>query len=91
MWAALAACILKRLMAKGAQRGFNAGEVSTRKTVMAIGHHPYALLDVLLRGAAFREALIALFRHLSTQALRAHPERDRPRGRLRLGILPVIA
>jgi hypothetical protein len=91
MWAALGACILKRFMAKGAQRVFNVGEVSTRKTVMTIGHHLYALRDVLLRGTAFRGALIAILRHLSTQALRAHPERDRLRGRLRLGILPVIA
>lgn len=91
MWAALAACILKRFMAKAAQRVFNVGEVSTRKTVMTIGHHLYALLDAVLGGITFREVLLALLRHLSTQALRAHPERDRRTGRLRIGIRPVTA
>ena len=91
MWAALAACILKRFMAKAAQRVFDVGEVSTRKAVMTIGHHLYALLDAVLRRASIRDALLALLRHLSTQALRAHPNRDRRIGRLRLGILPVTA
>lgn len=89
MWAALAACILKRFMAKAAQKVFDVGEVSTRKTVMTIGHHLYALLGAVLSGNAVRQPLLALLRHLSTQALRAHPERDRRTGRLRLGLLPV--
>jgi hypothetical protein len=91
MWAALAACIIKRFMAKAAQKVFDVGEISTRKTVMTIGHHLYALLDAVLCGSAIREALLALLQHLSTQALRAHPKRDRRSGRLRLGILPVTA
>ena len=89
MWAALAACILKRFMAKAAQKIFDVGEISTRKTVMTIGHHLYALLHAALSGRSLRQALLSLLRHLSTQALRAHPERDRRKGRLRLGILPV--
>ena len=91
MWAALAACIIKRFVAKAAQKVFDVGEISTRKTVMTVGHHLYALLYALLAGRAFRDALLALLRHLSTQALRAHPERDRRKGRLRLGILPVTS
>jgi hypothetical protein len=91
IWAALAACILKRFMAKAAQRVFNVGEVSTRKTVMTIGHHLYVLLGAVLCATALREALLALLRHLSTQALRSHPERDRRAGRLRVGIRPVTA
>jgi hypothetical protein len=91
MWAALAACILKRFMAKAAQKVFDVGEVSTRKTVMTICHHLYAFLDAVLRRASIRDALLALLRHLSTQALRAHPNRDRRIGRLRLGIQPVTA
>lgn len=91
MWAALAACILKRFMAKAAQKVFDVGEVSTRKTVMTIGHHLYTLLDAVLCGNAVRQVLLALLRHLSTQALRAHPKRDRRTGRLRLGFLRVTA
>ena len=89
MWASLAACIIKRFVAKAAQKVFNVGEISTRKTVMTVGHHLYALLYVVLSGRALRDALLALLRHLSTQALRAHPKRDRRKGRLRLGIVPV--
>lgn len=91
MWAALAACIIKRFMAKATQKVFDVGEISTRKTVMTIGHHLYSLFEALLAGSIVRDVLVALLRHLSTQALRAHPERDRRTGRLRLGILPVTA
>jgi hypothetical protein len=56
---------------------------------MTIGHHLYALLQAVLSGRSLRQALLSLLRHLSTQALRAHPKRDRRKGRLRLGILPV--
>ncbi|MBA2593541.1 MAG: transposase [Gammaproteobacteria bacterium] len=89
MWAALAACIIKRFMAKATQKVFDVGEISTRKTVMTIGHHLYSLFEAVLAGSIVRDLLVALLRHLSTQALRAHPERDRRTGRLRLGILPV--
>jgi hypothetical protein len=58
---------------------------------MTVGYHLYALLDVVLSGRALRDALLSLLRHLSTQALRAHPERDRRKGRLRIGILPVTS
>jgi hypothetical protein len=48
---------------------------------MTVVHHLYALLCVLLSGRALRDALLSLLRHLSTQASRAHPERDRRKGR----------
>jgi hypothetical protein len=89
MWAALAASIIKRFMAKAAQKVFDVGEISTRKTVMTIGHYLNALFEVVLAAGAIRDVLLALLRHLSTQALRAHPKRDREKGRLRLGIFPV--
>jgi len=89
IWGALAACIIKRFMAKAAQRVFNVGEVSTRKTAMTGGQHLYAIFEAAISGRALRDGLLALLHHLSTQALRAHPERDRRRGRLRMGLLPV--
>jgi hypothetical protein len=91
MWAALAACVLKRFMAKAAQLVFDVGEVSTLKTALTVGHHLYALLQAVLDGRHVRAALLSLLRHLSTQALRAHPKRDRATGRLNLGIRPVTA
>jgi hypothetical protein len=89
MWAALAASIIKRFMAKAAQKVFNVGEISTRKTAMTIGHHLHSLFEAVLAGRLVRDVLLALLSHLSTQALRAHPKRDRTKGRLQLGILPV--
>lgn len=89
MWAALAACIIKRFMAKATQTVFDVGEISTRKTVMTVGHHLYQLFAAVLANRSVRTILLALLRHLSTQALRAHPKRDRKNGRLSLGILAV--
>jgi hypothetical protein len=65
-------------MAKATQKVFDVGEISTRKTVMTIGHHLYSLFEAVLVGSIVRDVLVALLRHLilSTQALRAHPERD---------------
>jgi hypothetical protein len=91
MWAALAACILKRFMAKAAQLVFDVGEVSTLKTALTVGHHLYALLQAVLDRHHIRAALLSLLRHLSTQALRSHPNRDRATGRLNLGIRPITA
>lgn len=91
MWAALAASILARFMAKAAQRVFDVGEISTRKTVMTISHHLYIVMRTALSGRSIYVALVELLRHLSSQALRAHPARDRRLGRLRLGIEPVTA
>lgn len=89
MWAALAACIIKRFIAKAAQRVFRGGEISTRKTAMAVGHHLYTLLGAVIANQRLHEPLLAMLRYLSSQARRAHPERDRTKGRLRLGIVPV--
>jgi hypothetical protein len=89
IWAALGACIVKRFMAKAAQRVFEVGEISTRKTAMTVGHHLYALLEAVIAKHRLRTPLLELLQHLSTQARRAHPKRDRTLGRLRVGIVPV--
>jgi hypothetical protein len=91
MWAALAACILKRFLAKATQRVFGHAEISTRKTAMTIGHHLFALLEAILDATGVRHALWRAMHHLNTQARRAHPKRDRLSGRLTLGIEPVLA
>lgn len=91
MWAALAACILKRFIAKATQRVFGHAEISTRKTAMTIGHHLFALCEAILEARGVRDALRQAMHHLNTQARRAHPKRDRRSGRLTLGIEPVLA
>lgn len=91
MWAALAACILKRFMAKATQRVFGHAEISTRKTAMTIGHHLFALIEAILEASGVRAALRRVMDHLNTQARRAHPKRDRRSGRLALDIEPVLA
>jgi hypothetical protein len=91
MWAALMACIVQRFMAKATQRAFQHAEVSTRKTAMTIGHHLFTLLNAVLARRGVRAALRRLLCHLDSQARRAHPKRDRQRGRLALGIRPVLA
>jgi len=67
-------------MAKATQKVFDVGEISTRKTVMTIGHHLYSLFRSRARRIDRARRLVALLRHLSTQALRAHPARDRSNG-----------
>jgi len=91
MWAALAACIVKRFMAKAAQKTLRNAEISTRKTAMTIGHHLFVLLEAILEASGVRTALRRLLLHLDSQARRAHPKRDRDSGRLTLGIEPVLA
>ena len=91
IWAALAGCIVKRFMAQATQMAFGHAEISTRKTAMTIGHHLFSLLGAFLAASGIRDHLRRLLHHLDSQARRAHPQRDRRKGRLTLGIEPVLA
>ena len=90
MWAALAACIVQRFIAKATQRVFGHAEISTRKTAMTVGHHLLILLCAIVAAEGIREALLKLMRHLDSQARRSHPRRDRKTGRLTLGLEPLL-
>ncbi len=48
IWAALAACILKRFMAHATQRVFGHAESSTPKTAMTISLHLFGLIQASL-------------------------------------------
>lgn len=89
MWAALAAALLKRFLAHSAQLVFAGVEISTRRTAMAVAEFMPSLIRALLSGRGLLKILRCILLFLSTQALRAHPKRDRTRGRLQLGLEPL--
>ena len=92
IWASLAAAALKRSLAHACQRTHEGVAVSTQIAAMC-GMH---ILRDILRCARnhFRNLLRVLdrvFRYLCNNATRAHPERDRVKGRLRAGLAYVGA
>jgi IS4 transposase len=89
IWANLAAALLKRHLAHATQLAFASAEISTRTTAMSLGWHLQPVLRALLLGRDARRPLRELLRFLSRNAQRAHPRRDRARGRLRDGIEPL--
>jgi len=91
MWAALAAALLKRFLAHSTQLVFPGVEISTRRTSMAVTEFMPELIGALLSGRGLLRTLRCVLLYLSTQALRAHPKRDRIKGRLQLGLEPVSA
>ena len=87
IWASLCAAALKRSLAHASQRTNSSVPISTRITAMCGPH----ILPRLMRCAlqAFRrleEVLDGIFRYLWENAPRAHPERDRIRGRMQFGL-----
>ncbi len=88
IWASLAAAILKRFFAHSTQLLWHAVEISTRKTAMSLRYHLDAFIRSLILGRPIYGALEKLFRFLKENAQRAHPKRDRLKGRLATGLRP---
>jgi hypothetical protein len=86
IWAALAACLLKRFLAHAAQVTHGAAEVSTRIAAMALSSHLPRLLDALLFGRPLRVPLESALGFLADACKRAHPCRERVTGRLAAGL-----
>lgn len=87
IWASLCAAVLKRSLAHASQRTGSGVAISTQITAMSGVHILLGLLTSVLRG--FRDLEVVLergFRFLWNNAARAHPKRDRVKGRLRYGI-----
>ncbi|MFQ5705802.1 MAG: IS4 family transposase [Gemmatimonadales bacterium] len=87
IWASLCAAVLKRSLAHASQRIGSGVAISTQITAMSGVHILLGLLMSVLRG--FRDLEIVLergVRFLWNNAARAHPKRDRLKGRLRYGI-----
>ena len=91
IWAAIAAAALKRFLAHMTQLLMEV-PMSTRKVAMCAMHVLGDLVEALKRGdvVGLYTALEAAFTYLACHAQRAHPERDRQRGRSQLGLEPCF-
>ena len=91
MWTAIAAAALKRFLASMTQL-LAAVPMSTRKVAMCAVHVLGAIVRALQSGdeAGLSTALEEAVTSLACHAQRAHPERDRHRGRSQLGLEPLF-
>ena len=92
IWTAVAASVLKRYLGQMTQ-ALRGVEVSTRKVAMCARHGLGDVFRVLALGRrrGLVRALRGLVDYLAHNATRAHPKRDREKGRLQLGLEPVFA
>ena len=91
IWAAIGAAALKRFLAHTAQ--VVAGvETSTRKAAMCAVHILHDIMRALISGIdnPFIDAFARGIDYLAGNAKRAHPKRDRKRGRLQFGLEPIF-
>lgn len=90
IWASLCAALLKRYCAHTTQRLFKV-PMSTQKVAMSM---QYVLLDILYALLHAPTTLAHMiergFSYLAQNAQRAHPKRDERKGRLKLGLQPVL-
>ena len=87
IWASLCAAALKRSLAHVAQRTHAGKAMSTRIVAMCGGHILPRLLRSALTGFRQIEVIVHdILRYLWDNAGRAHPQRDRVRGRLHFGL-----
>lgn len=87
IWASLCAAVLKRFLAHATQRITLGLPVSTRRVAMCVRHVIDAIFTALLAdGRGLRRAIRVAVQFLASHGLRAHPERDRLKGRLQAGL-----
>lgn len=87
IWASLCAAALKRTLAHASQRSGTSTAISNRIVAMCGAHILPELLRSALGGFRRLEAILErIFRYLWANASRAHPQRDRVRGRMRFGL-----
>src|SRR5215510_11433767 len=91
IWAAIAAAALKRFLAYMTQLLAEV-PMSTRKVAMCAVHVLGGIVQALKTGdvAGLYAALEAAVTYLACHAQRAHPKRDRHRGRSQLGLEPLF-
>lgn len=89
VWASLLVAILKRYLCHATQRGTGV-ELSTQRAASSARHFLDDVLRSLLAGhRALASALRSAINFLVENAQRAHPDRDRRRGRLSAGLRPI--
>jgi hypothetical protein len=89
IWASILAATLTRFMAHAAERILGV-ELSTQRVAACARHFFDEILRSLHRGTrTLRRHIDGALRFLSNNARRAHPKRDRKRGRLATGLRPI--
>ena len=91
IWAAIGAAALKRFLAHTAQAVAGV-ETSTHKAAMCAVHILHDIMRALISGIdnPFLDAFARGIDYLAGNAQRAHPKRDRKRGRLQFGLEPIF-
>jgi hypothetical protein len=91
IWAAIAAAALKRFLAHMTQLLVQV-PMSTRKVAMCAVHVLGDIVQALKTGdmAGLYDALETAVTYLACHAQRAHPKRDRQKGRAQLGLAPCF-
>lgn len=91
IWGSLAAATLKRVITHTAEQICGI-ELSTQRAARAGKHFFDGILKCILRGGrSLRTTLQSAFDYLKENARRAHPDRDREKGRLATGLRPIAA
>lgn len=91
IWGSLMAATLKRYLACCTQALFQV-EISTRKVAMCAIHVLAQVVKALACGQkkGLAEAIARAVNYFKDNARRAHPKRDRLKGRLKIGLVPAF-
>jgi len=90
IWASLLAATVKRYLSHTAQLVLGV-ELSTQRVAKAARHFLDHILKSLLRGGTDLPQVVAMaFLYMRENTRRAHPERDRKKGRLATGLRPIV-
>jgi hypothetical protein len=89
IWASLAAALLKRFVAHVTELVVRHVDISTRNAAMAFRYKAPDLLRALLNAHRIEHRFRELVRYVAENAQRAHPHRDRTKGRLATGLRPI--
>ncbi len=89
IWVSLLATLLTRAITHAAEQLLGV-EMSTQRAAASARHFLDSILKSLLSGGrTLRRVLEEAFSYLNDNARRAHPERDRKKGRLAAGLRPI--
>ena len=91
IWGSLMAATLKRYLACWTQALCHV-EISTRKVAMCASHVLVQIVKALIspKKTGLDDAIINALEYLKDNARRAHPNRDRLKGRLKIGLHPYF-
>lgn len=92
IWGSLMAATLKRYLA-GCTQALCHVEISTRKVAMCAIHVLVDIVKALTcpQKTGLHDAILNALHYFKDNARRAHPKRDRVKGRLKIGLVPYFA